>query len=95
MTKNQEFQERITSVLPKCDGETKKLLDDLYSHWEVADLDLSIFDLRLKKQWTDGSNLYNQKEVDALIEAEYSIGYDTGYQKARQEEKNFIAGCLV
>ena len=71
MRKNQEFQERITSVLPKCDDETKKLLIDLYNHWEIADLDLSIFDLRLKKQWTDGSNLYSQKEVDKMLDEEY------------------------
>lgn len=84
MTKNQQFQERITAALPKCDDETKQLLNDLYSHWEIADLDLAVFDLRLKKQWTDGSNLYNQKEVDALVEAEYSAGFDNGQSSAQQ-----------
>ena len=95
MTKNQELQNRISSVFPRCDDETKQLLNDLYSYWEMADLDLEVFDLRLKKQWTTGSNLYSQKEVDTLVEAEYSIGYDDGYEKARQREKDFIAGCLV
>lgn len=90
MTKNQEFQERITAVLPKCDDETKRLLNDLYSYWEVADLDLAIFDLRLKKQWTEGSNLYTQKEVDALVEADYAIGFDIGYDHGVARAENFI-----
>lgn len=82
MTKNQEFQERITSALPKCDDEIKKLLNDLYSHWEIADLDLAIFDLRLKKQWTEGSNLYNQKEVDELEDKNYNAGLADGLDQA-------------
>jgi len=84
MSKNQDFQERITSALPKCDDETKRLLNDLYSHWEIVDLDLSIFDLRLKKQWTDGSNLYNQKEVDELEDKNYNAGFLDGQESCRQ-----------
>ena len=84
MTKNQEFQERITSVLPKCDDETKQLLIDLYDHWEIADLDLAIFDLRLKKEWTEGSNLYNQKEVDALEDQNYNAGFLDEQESCRQ-----------
>lgn len=86
---------RIKNVYNRCDEETQKLIDDLYSYWEVVSTDLFVFNLRLQKQWTEGSNLYAQKEVDALVEAEYSIGYDNGYEKARQEEKDFIAGCLA
>ena len=82
MTKNQEFQERITSALLKCDDETKQLLNDLYSYWEVADLDLAVFDLRLKKQWTDGSSLYNQKEVDELEDKNYNAGLLDGLEQA-------------
>lgn len=90
-----EITDRISAVWDYCDEETRQLIDDLFSYWEAASMDLDVLNLRLNKQWTDGSNLYTQKEVDALVEAEYSIGYDDGYQKAKQEEKDFIAGCLV
>lgn len=91
----QEVTDRIEKVWDYCNEETRQLINDLFGYWEAVSTDLCVMDLRLKKQWTAGSNLYSQKEVDALVEAEYSIGYDNGYQKAKQEEKDFIAGCLV
>lgn len=62
---------RIKNVWDRCDIETRLLLDDLFNHWETASLDLVIFNLRLQKQWAEGSNLYNQKEVDKMLEDEY------------------------
>ena len=90
-----EITDRISAVWDYCNEETRQLIDDLFSYWEAVSTDLCVMDLRLKKQWTAGSNLYSQKEVDPLVETEYSIGYDNGYQKAKQEEKDFISGCLV
>ncbi len=82
-------------LLPEWSTETNSFVDELYSRLEWAETEVSVLHARLNKQWTAGSNLYSQKEVDALVEAEYSIGYDAGYQKAKQEEKDFIAGYLV
>lgn len=90
MTKNQEFQERITAVLSKCDDETKQLLTDLYSNWEYTDLELAVFDLRLKKQWTEGSNLYSQKEVDELEDKNYNAGFLDGQESCDQHDGHFI-----
>lgn len=81
---SQEVIARIKNVYNKCDNETQKLIDDLYSYWEVVSTDLFVMNLRLQKQWTDGSNLYNQKEVDALIGAEYSAGFSDGQESCRQ-----------
>lgn len=99
------FPPSKTSVLKLCEewkklspewtAETKEFVDELYSRLEWAETEVSVLNARLNKNWTAGSNLYNQKEVDALVEAEYSIGYDIGYEKAKQEERDFIARCLV
>lgn len=89
MTKNQEFQERITSVLPKCDDEIKQLLSDLYSYWKAADLELAVFNLRLKKQWTKGSNLYTQEELDHECLLHYKSGLLDGIE---QENSNHDIG---
>ena len=71
-------------LLPEWSQETRDFVDELYSRLEWAETELEVFNLRLKKQWTTGSNLYTQKEVDALVEAEYSIGYDNGQSSAQQ-----------
>lgn len=75
---------RIKNVWDRCDRETQKLIDDLYSYWETANMDLQVFDARLNKNWTEDSHLYTQKEVDALVEAEYSAGFDNGQSSAQQ-----------
>lgn len=76
---------RIKNVWNRCDLETRLLLDDLFTYWETANLDLATFNLRLQKQWTEGSNLYTQKEVDALVEADYTIGFDVGYDSGYRD----------
>lgn len=73
-------------LLPQWSAETSSFVDELYSRLEWAETELEVFNLRLQKQWTIGSNLYSQKEVDTLVEAEYSIGYDDGYQKAKHRQ---------
>jgi hypothetical protein len=94
MTTKQLLETR-KKLLPEWSQETSDFVDELYSRLEWAETEVEVFNARLQKQWTAGSNLYSQKEVDALVEAEYSIGYDVGYEKARQEERDFITGCLV
>lgn len=80
----QETIARIKSVWDRCDGETQKLIDDLYGYWEAASMDLDVLNLRLSKQWTDGSNLYTQKEVDALEDQNYNAGFLDGQQSCEQ-----------
>lgn len=94
MTTKQLLETR-KKLLPEWSQETSDFVDELYSRLEWAETEVEVFNARLEKKLTKGSNLYSQKEVDALVEAEYSIGYDVGYEKARQEERDFITGCLV
>lgn len=75
---------RIKNVYNRCDEETQKLIDDLFSYWEVVSTDLFVMNLRLQKQWTDGSNLYSQKEVDALEDQSYNAGFLDGQQSCEQ-----------
>lgn len=77
-----------TSVLELCDKwkklspewstETNNFVNELFSRLEYAETENAVSNLRLQKQWTEGSNLYTQKEVDDLVAAEYSIGYNDG-----------------
>lgn len=70
-------------LLPEWSQETSDFFDELYARLEYAETELAIFNLRLKKR-TQGSNLYTQEEVDALVEAEYSVGFDNGQSSAMQ-----------
>lgn len=74
---------RIKNVWDRCDRETQKLIDDLYGYWETANMDLQVFDARLNKNWTAGSNLYTQKEVDALEDQNYNAGFLDGQESCR------------
>lgn len=69
-----EITDRISAVWDYCDEETRQLIDDLFSYWEAASMDLDVLNLRLNKQWTAGSNLYVEKD---LTEA-YNQGYKDG-----------------
>lgn len=69
---------------PQWGEETRDFVDELYSRLEYAETEVEVFNLRAKKQWTAGSNLYTQKELDTLVEAEYSIGYDDGMSSVQQ-----------
>ncbi len=71
-------------LLPEWSAETQDFVDELYSRLEWAETELEAFNLRLKGEWTPNSKFYTQKEVDALIEAEYSIGYDDGKSSSEQ-----------
>ncbi len=79
--KNRSIKDLISTrqkLFPEWSAETKEFVDELYSRLEWAETELEVFNLRLKGEWTPNSKLYTQKEVDALVEAEYSIGYDKG-----------------
>ena len=74
-------------LLPEWSAESQEFFEELYSRLEYAETELEVFNLRINKQWTKGSNLYNQKEVDALVEAEYSIGHDHGWDACSSQSK--------
>lgn len=75
-------------LFPEWSKETSDFVDELYARLEYAETELTIFNLRLKKEWTEGSNLYSQKEVDALVEAEYSIGHNHGWDACSSFKKH-------
>ncbi len=79
-----EITNRISAVWDYCNEETRQLIDDLFGYWEAVSTDLCVMDLRLKKQWTAGSNLYSQKEVDALEDQNYNAGFLDGQESCRQ-----------
>lgn len=80
----QEVTDRIEKVWDYCNEETRQLINDLFGYWEAVSTDLCVMDLRLKKQWTAGSNLYSQKEVDALEDQNYNAGFLDGQESCRQ-----------
>lgn len=78
---NRPIKDLITTrqkLLPEWSAETGEFFDELYSRLEWAETENTVFNLRLKGEWTPNSKLYTQKEVDALVAAEYSIGYADG-----------------
>ena len=75
---------------PEWSKEAADFVDELYSRLEYAETEVEVFNLRTKKQWTAGSNLYTQKELDTLVEAEYSIGYDDGMSSVQQNYDGYF-----
>lgn len=83
-----------TSVLELCDtwrklshewsAETNAFVDELYGRLEWAETENAVFNLRLNKNWTAGSNLYSQKEVDALEDQNYNAGFLDGQESCQQ-----------
>ncbi len=71
-------------LLPQWSTETSKFVDELYSRLEWAETENEVFNSRLKKQWTTGSNLYTQKEVDALEDQSYNAGFLDGQESCQQ-----------
>lgn len=79
-----EITDRISAVWDYCNEETRQLIDDLFLYWETTSMDLDVLNLHLQKQWTAGSNLYSQKEVDALEDQNYNAGFLDGQESCRQ-----------
>lgn len=77
-----QLVETRKKLFPEWSAETKEFVDELYSRLEWAETEVEVFNLRLKGEWTPNSKLYTKKEVDALVAAEYSIGYDEGQSAA-------------
>jgi hypothetical protein len=65
---------KITSQQDSWNPETLEIFNELWKRMEGAETELEIFELRLKKQWTKGSNLYTQKEYDVAVYTYYDIG---------------------
>lgn len=58
--------------------ETLEIFNELWKRMEGAETDLEVFELRLKKQWTKGSNLYTEEEVSDIKVKSFDQGAETG-----------------
>lgn len=63
---------------PEWSPETNEFFDELYSRLEWAETAVEVFNARLKGEWTVGSKLYTEKELDALVKEEYKKGFGDG-----------------
>ena len=77
MTTKQLIETRA-KLLPEWNQETSDFVDELYSRLEWAETEVEVFNARLQKKWTAGSNLYNQKEVNGETTKAYNQGYEDG-----------------
>lgn len=68
---------------PEWSEETKEFVNELFSRLEHAELDLQVFNFRLKKQWTEHSNLYTQDELDHECLLHYNSGLADGIEQER------------
>ena len=77
-----ELCEEWKKLSPEWSTETNAFVDELYSRLEWAETEVSVLNARLNKNWTAGSNLYNQKEVDKMLEDEYNRA---AYNNSRED----------
>jgi hypothetical protein len=68
---------KIKSKYDSWDSETKEIFDESWKRMEGAETDVEVFELRLKKQWSKGSNLYTEKEVEKIAELSNIQGLTT------------------
>lgn len=68
---------KIKSKYDSWDSETKEIFDESWKRMEGAETDLEVFESRLKKQWSKGSNLYTEKEVEKIAELSNIQGLTT------------------
>lgn len=71
-----ELTNRIESKHDSWDFETNEIFNELWGRMEAAEIDVEVFELRVKKQWTKGSNLYTEKEVKNILERRKSTCED-------------------
>lgn len=76
--------EEWKKLSPEWTAETKEFVDELYSRLEWAETEVSVLNARLNKNWSAGSNLYTQKEVDALEDQNYNAGFLDGQASCEQ-----------
>lgn len=67
-----------TKLSPEWSKETIDFVDELFSRLEHAETEVIVFDARLAKQWTVGSNLYTEKEMNDETTKAYNQGYEDG-----------------
>jgi len=67
-----------TKLSPEWSKETVNFVDELFSRLEHAETEVEVFDARLEKQWTIGSNLYTEKEMNNETTKAYNQGYNDG-----------------
>lgn len=78
-----ELCEEWKKLSPQWSTETNAFVDELYSRLEWAETEVSVLHARINKQWTAGSNLYSQKEVDALEDQNYNAGFLDGQESCQ------------
>ena len=69
---------KIESQQDSWNPETLGIFNELWKRMEGAETELEIFELRLKKQWTKGSNLYTEEEVSDIKVESFDQGAETG-----------------
>jgi hypothetical protein len=57
---------KITAQQDSWNPETLEIFNELWKRMEGAETELEVFELRLKKQWTNGSNLYTEAEMKKI-----------------------------
>jgi hypothetical protein len=65
------FLELHKKIIDKCDSwddETHEIVDQLYGMLQQAETDLEVLNLRIAKQWSKGSNLYTEKQIQRLFD---------------------------
>ena len=89
----QEVTARIEKVWDYCNEETRQLINDLFGYWEAVSTDLCVMDLRLKKQWTAGSNLYVEKDLTEAYNQGYKDGQNNFYGQNLSMEERQVPAC--
>ena len=77
-----ELYEEWKKLSPEWTAETKEFVDELYSRLEWAETEVSIFQARLKGEWTPNSKLYTQQELDHQCLLSYNGGLADGLDQA-------------
>lgn len=78
-----ELRSTHKKLSPEWPKETVDFVDELFSRLEWAETEVEVFNARLQKQWTVGSNLYVEKD---LTEA-YNQGYEDGKNNPYGEDR--------
>ena len=73
-----ELVKTRNNLLHEWSKETSDFVDELYSRLEWAETENTVFNLRLKGEWTPNSKLYTKKELDDATNEAYSCGYRDG-----------------
>lgn len=88
-----ELIETRKKLLPEWSQETSDFVDELYSRLEWAETENAVFNLRLKKQWTAGSNLYVEKDLTEAYNQGYKDGSNHFYGEDCPKGESQVPAC--